>query len=669
MSYSKSIPDGYIIDYIDNKLRKNTPEEYVRQNIEKRLVIEHGYSKEQINVEMPIKMGSGTKKRIDLAVFLDPNKKKQEDVDIIIECKKEDVASTDKKDGIEQLKSYISVCLNCEWGLWTNGIEKIVLRKTKNTSGKFDFTDFNDIPSKDRSLSEVDRPDRNSLKHATEDNLLFAFRTCHNHIYVNEGMQKQPAFFELLKVIFCKIFDEKDIKEKLDFYATSNEKLFADGRLTVQKRILKIFEQVKIKYPNLFKKSDTIELKPISLAHIVSELQKYNLIDTVVDVKGKAYEEIVGSNLRGDRGEFFTPRNITKMTIKMLDPKKGEKILDPACGTGGFLVIALNVIKDSLLKEYERVYKKAKSAWSVNENLRFIEKINEIAKSDLFGFDINPALVKATKMNMVMNNDGSGNLFQTDSLKHPQLINAELKTQICKVLGKPKDSICKPDDLALFDIVVTNPPFGIKLPIKDQAVLEQFDLGYIWEEDSTKNIIKTNKLYASRSPEVLFIERCWQFLKPGGRMGIVLPDAILGAPGIEYVSIREWIFEKLKVIASIDLHRDTFQPHNGTKTSVLILVKKTKKEIENWNKNSPAVNNKIFFAMIKKVGHDKRGNEIYKKDEEGDYLLQPDIDLKHKEEKSSHRKSGTSQQKIKDDETGIAADTFLKWKKEGSVGF
>jgi len=669
MKSSISIRDGYVSDFIDGKPRKNTPEEYVRQNIEKRLVIEHEYLKEQITVEMPIKMGSGTKKRIDLAIFLDSDKKKQEDVDIIIECKKENIASTDKKEGIEQLKSYMSVCLNCEWGLWTNGKEKLVFRKTRGVSGKFDFTEFNDIPSKDRSLGEVDRPERNSLKNATEDNLLFAFKICHNHIYVNDGLQKQPAFFELLKIIFCKIYDEKDMKERLEFYATSKEKLFDDGRLTVQKRILKIFDKVKSKYPNIFKKSDTIELKPISLSYIVSELQKYNLIDTVVDVKGKAYEEIVGSNLRGDRGEFFTPRNIQKMTIKMLDPKKGERILDPACGTGGFLVIALNVIKDSLLKEYEHVYKKTKSNWSHNEYARFHEKIDEVAKNNLFGFDLNPDLVKATKMNMVMNNDGSGNLFQNDSLQHPQRMSVELKTELCKIFGKSKDSIRKPEDLGLFDIVVTNPPFGIKLPIKDQTTLEQFDLGYIWDTDDVGNIIKTNKLFTSRSPEVLFIERCWQFLKPGGRMGIVLPDAILSAPGMDYASIREWIFQKSKVIASIDLHKDAFEPHNGTKTSVLILVKKTDEEIEKGNETIHDANNKIFFAMIKKVGHDKRGNEIYKKDEKGTYLLQPDIDLKYQEGKANHEKNEITHKKIKDDETNAVVEIFLKWKASEDVGF
>ena len=193
-------------------------------------------------------------------------------------------------------------------------------------------------------MEDVDRPKRNTLKKAYDDNLLMVFKTCHNHIYATDGLQKQPAFFELLKLIFCKTLDEQNVGQPLEFYARSGERANRDGQLTVRNRISKIFGKVKLQFPQIFDTNDEIKLQPRSLAWIVSELQPYSLLETHVDVKGKAYEELVGANLRGDRGEFFTPRNIMRMAVEMVNPKPGEKVCDTSCGTGGFLVTAMNHI-------------------------------------------------------------------------------------------------------------------------------------------------------------------------------------------------------------------------------------------------------------------------------------------------------------------------------------
>ena len=331
-----TLPDGKICDFIDQKIRNDTPEEYVRQNIERRLVLELGFALDQIAVEFPIQSGSA-RRRVDLAIFRQGVAHKQENAWILIECKRDNVQPSDRKEGVEQLKTYLSDCPNAEWGMWTNGRFKSVYRKIV-AGGRIEFEEPNDIPAADGSVEEVDRPTRESLKNATDDNLLFSFKICHNHIYVTDGLQKQPAFFELLKVIFCKIDDERNIPHPLEFYATAKEKASQDGRLTVMRRIGNIFERVKRRYPSIFEGNDKIRLEPRSLAYVVGELQQYSFLDTHIDVKGKAYEELVGANLRGDRGEFFTPRNVQRMAIRILDIKPGEKMLDPACGTGGFLV-------------------------------------------------------------------------------------------------------------------------------------------------------------------------------------------------------------------------------------------------------------------------------------------------------------------------------------------
>ena len=502
------IPEGKICDYVDGKFRNDTPEEYVRQTIEKRLVNEHKYLPKQIRIEYTLQLGS-RKPRADIVIFdKDCGEQTQENIKIIIECKKEAVEARNAKDGVEQLKSYMSACPNCEWGMWTNGRQKEVYHKYVNDKGQIDFMDYNDIPSADGNLDDINRPKRTTLKNAYDDNLLFTFKTCHNHIYVNDGLQKQPAFFELLKVIFCKIEDERNITKPLEFYATSEERSNPDGQLTVKKRISKIFEQVKNKkkYRLIFDANDEIKLSPRSLAYIVSELQKYSLLNTNIDIKGKAYEEIVGANLRGDRGEFFTPRNVMKMVVEMINPGADEKVLDSSCGTGGFLVIAMTHVIEKLEKQFEAELGMPKNEWSPEAINTFRDRISEMAKSNYFGFDINPDLVKATKMNMVMNNDGSGNILQSNSLLPPHEWTDDFRSNLAEALGIDKASIRNYKTIEFFNVIVTNPPFGSKIPIKDKAILEQFELAHVWENDTVGFIGSSEMLDVSPQPVKFMID-------------------------------------------------------------------------------------------------------------------------------------------------------------------
>ncbi|MBU4526900.1 MAG: N-6 DNA methylase [Desulfomicrobium sp.] len=657
-----TIPDGKLCDFIDGIIRNDTPEEYVRQNIERRLVKELGYKPERIAVEFPIKVGSATK-RVDIAIFPENAQHLQESIDIIIECKSEKVKPSDKKDGEGQLKSYLSSCPNAQWGMWTNGRHKSVFRRVE-AEGRVLWEEPNDIPAHDGNIDDTDRPTRDRLMRSTDDNLLFSFRTCHDHIYITDGLPKDKAFFELLKVIFCKIHDERNIPNPLEFFATAKEKASNDGRLTVQKRIGKIFEEVKKRYPAIFAANDLITLKPRSLAYIVGETQRYSFLDTHIDVKGKAYEELVGSNLRGDRGEFFTPRNVQRMAIRMLSVKPGERILDPSCGTGGFLVIAMNEVIASL--------KKSMANNTTSEGLRQIinEKIRDIASRCFFGFDINRELVKATKMNMVMNNDGSGNILQADSLLHPHQWESEFREKLAKPLDLSPSMLRGPEEIGHFDVIATNPPFGGKLPISDRETLSQFKLAHVWKKQGGRWRM-TDDLFGSRPPEILFIERCWQLLKPGGRMAIVLPDGILGNPDLEYV--RYWLMVHCRIVASVDLHPDTFQPNNGTQTSVLLLQKKTEEEMLKEERQGQLYDYEIFMAQTQSIGHDKRGNTLYRRNEEGEEILFPtegeETELFEFDAHGEPSRRVLQPVKRVDDDTPIVAQEFLEWKKTAVLGW
>lgn len=665
-----SVPDGSIRDYVDGEFRKDTPEEYVRQTIEKRLINEHKYKREQIKIEFGLKLGS-RRPRADIVVFpKDSPEMTQDRVWLIVECKKETVEPRNRKDGVEQLKSYMSACPNCEWGLWTNGRYKEVLRKVR-VGDHYEFQEYNDIPAADGSLEDVDRPKRNALKKAYEDNLLMVFKTCHNHIYATDGLQKQPAFFELLKLIFCKTLDEQNVGRSLEFYARSGERGNRDGQLTVQKRISKIFERVKQQFPQIFEANDEIKLQPRSLAWIVSELQSYSLLETHVDVKGKAYEELVGANLRGDRGEFFTPRNIMRMAVEMVNPKPEEKVCDTSCGTGGFLVTAMNHIIEQLKHEVTDDFGIQENFWSDYQKGAVRDRIKQIVASDFYGFDINPDLVKATKMNMVMNNDGSGNIYRNDSLLPPHEWSQELKQDLADALKIETESITNTDSIGFFDVIVTNPPFGSDIPIKDTHILEQFDVGHIWRKNGGTGWALSDTLQTSVPPEQLFIERCLQFLKPGGRLAIVLPDSILGNPGLGH--IRQWLLEKTHIIASVDLHADAFQPRNGTQTSVLILQKKTQEEINEERYARRILPYNIFMAMVEKVGHDRRGNTLFKRDKEGNEIWVPEentspIDYRDAEGAIADLQT-ERQTRIIDDQSREVPRLFADWKKEEGIGW
>ncbi len=312
------------------------------------------------------------------------------------------------------------------------------------------------------------------------------------------------------------------------------------------------------------------------LSYVVSELQRFSLVDTETDVKGEAYEEIVGPNLRGDRGEFFTARNVCSMVMEMLfsafheerlTSPGGIKILDPAIGTGGFLIAGIQEIKQLFMKR----------------GLRYDQQrdlVREVADTNFFGEDFNPFLVKVAQMNMVMHGDGSSNIVHANSLEAVSNWNDEAKREV---------------HLGEFDIVVTNPPFGTKAVIDNREILARFELPK-FNAGSPRTALP---------PEQLFVERCLDFLKPGGVLGIVLPDSILSNPGLAW--LREWILKKTYVIASVDLPVEIFEPYTGTQTSILILRKKNV-----WQeKLTKTEDYDIFMAIPEKVGHDRRGNTIF----------------------------------------------------------
>lgn len=648
-----SVPDGKIADYLTGKFVRDTPEEYVRQNIEKALVRQYKYEAKDCAPEFPIKVGSA-KKRVDIVVFEAGKSHTQETTFILVETKRADIKPSDKKDGVGQLKSYMAACLNARYGLWTNGTDRFCFEKTQSDSGEWTFEEIIDIPGFGQSGDQSARITHKDLRPATGDNLLFAFRRCHNYISANEGKQKTEAFWELLKLIFAKIEDERSAT--LSFYATPEERSNSTIAPAAKKRIQDLFDQKVIKkYPTIFnQKDDHIDLRPEVVAYVVTQLQGFSLLSSPVDVKGVAYEEIVGSNLRGDRGEFFTPRNACKMAVKMLDPMPDEVVLDPSCGTGGFLIAAMNNAI-GYIEETQRAMWVDPTNGTEYERNELYKRRTEYFSNCVFGIDLNPVLVRAAKMNMVMNNDGEGGLFQGNTLENPHRWSPELRKAV---------------KLGSVDVIVSNPPFGAKIPIDDEVMLSQYDLAAVWDEKENgrweirRDAQSKPVLQKSQPPEILFIERAIQLLKPGsGRMAMVIPNGILNNPSLAYV--RQWLLTKVQLLAVVDMHRDLFQPGNDTQTSMVVMRRLNATE-EDIAKRS-GLDYPIFMAIAEKIGHDKRGNTLYRRNDDGSDMLVK----KHETVREIDQETGKEiikevdvTDRLVDDELDEVADAFLAWLEE-----
>lgn len=612
------IPAGKIRCFITGALRQDKPEENVRQRWARSLVEEYRYQRSDIALEFPIKMGI-ERKKADIVVFKEGASHKQENVFIIVEAKREEILPKAKTDGVEQLKSYMAAASSCRYGLWVGserqGFEKD-LASGSITEG------LADIPS--RGDLEPRVPTFLDLSPAVE--LKAVFRRCHNYIYVNQGLQKAEAFHEMLKLIFCKVYDETETSGDLRFFVRSEERRSEAGqRRLLSERIGPLFEAVKERYPYIFKPNEEIQLHRRVLAYMVAELQRIALLRTQTDIKGAAYEELVGDNLRGDRGEYFTPRNVCDMAVHMavslFHPQKLPhlRVLDLCCGTGGFLVSYVNYIRQIMTRQEQN-----KGGAEEEVRQRVAARVKDMCMQNLFGIDINPFLVRTCQMNLVMHGDGSANVFQGDSILSPgEWDEAEATKKVPH--GR-------------FDIVITNPPFGGKAIVDDPHVLEGYELSK-YDSQNPRSFLPA---------EQLFVEAALKFLKPGGRLAIVLPDSILNNPGLQF--IRSWLLGRAKIIATIDLPKETFATSGGVPNpSVLVVQKLTATDVKLVA--AGALNYEVFMAIPKTAGIDKRGQPVYHRTPEGFEIL---------DEQSNP---------IRDDEIALVGASFSQWVREmGYVG-
>jgi len=579
-----SIPPKKLLCFITGVLRPDTPEENVRQRWARTLVMDYGYPKCDIGVETKIKMGRATKK-CDLTIFHPGRAHKQENIIICIEVKRDDINASDTKDGDGQLVSYMSAC-PAQYGLWV-GQEMRAYEKSTDHS----IVRVSDIP---RYGDDAPRkPQRKDLRIAHE--LTSIFKRCHNYIHVNGGQQKAEAFHEMLKLIFCKAHDELEGGIELEFsISPSEQKTISGQRRLLKERLMPLFERVKHAYPFIFMADETLKIEPAIAAYVVAELQFVSIQNSATDVKGEAYETLVGANLRGDRGEYFTPRNVCDMTVQIImqhfstQDLSRLKVVDCCCGTGGFLVSWIDALRTKLLEQ------EVARGHPVPE-VAVRERIQRICGQHLYGLDINPFLVRTAQMNLVLHGDGATNVYRTNALLRP---------------GEWADDVRRVVPHGAMDVVITNPPFGSEVRVDDAHILENHHLP-AWGADNRRSVMPA---------EQLFVEVAMNFLKPGGLMGLVLPDGMLNNPGLAF--LRDWLVRHSTIIASVALPKETFGRNGGVNNpSVLIVRKFTERERLDAEKNILETHHSIFMCHPRTAGIDKRGSPVFLRHPNGECIL------------------------------------------------
>lgn len=556
------------ITYIhQNKKRNfNNPEEKVQTETFLTLALIYGYPVNRIKQFVSVQMGSETKEA-DIIVYADDE---CEETYILVECKKEDLSDQQFNIAVDQAYSY-AVAEGAKY-VWTtsrikNQYYEIPDKKPKSRIEIPDIPQFGvkklapykyvkgGISQIDTDKVEEPKEDYGKkqkffeLQVVSENELTKIFMQSHQALW--GGGQRNPsvAFDELDKLIFCKIWDEKHPRKNGEPYEFQ---IFRDEEPEeLLKRVKALYEEGRKIDPNVFK--DGITLTASETQTIVKYFQRINLNKTDLDSKGKAFETFMGSYFRGDFGQYFTPRPIVKLIVDSLPIDHKSRVLDTSCGSGGFLLYALDKVRQQASEFYDET------------TIEHFRHWHDFAEKNLFGIEINEQIARTAKMNMIIHDDGHTNVISADGL---------LSDEEMQVHSRNKEF-----EYNSFDFIITNPPFGSSIKQTEKAYMHQYNLSLKevdWLNTSTNS---KESIRESQSTEVLFIEQCHNFLSEHGYLAIVVPDGILTNSSLQYV--RDNIEEMYRIVAVVSMPQTAFTATGaGVKSSVLFLRKHKQKVSE-----------------------------------------------------------------------------------------
>jgi type I restriction enzyme M protein len=565
--------------------RRAHPEEIVRQLYIKKLMDDYSYAKERIQVEKPVFFGAGMgKKRADIVVMHadDP-----EAAYIIVEVKK-----PQRSDGIEQLRSYCNA-EGSPIGVWTNGGEVVVMHSVEPNL----YRALTDIPNAHQTLEAISA-ERVTLAQLTERDKLVTERLSlkdvildlENLVLANAGVD---AFEEVFKLIYAKLYDEWRAARpgggylQFRFLDDQDEQAFYN-------RINGLFNAAKDQWPGVFFPGEKIDLTPGHLATCVSFLQDIKLFNSNLQVIDEAFEYLMTEVGKGKKGQYFTPRHVIDMAVKMLNPNLDEYVIDTACGSCGFTMHAIFWVWG------EQLNAQGPNQWQ-----------REYASTHVYGLDFDVRAVKIARAINLIAGDGRTNVYRANTLASylwDDTVQVGLRDRLRRFPNDAERDRWNQEHYRYFnfDVLMTNPPFAGD--ITERKILHQYELAKRGRD----------RVATKQGRDILFIERNLEFLRPGGRMAIVLPQGRFNNASDAY--IREFIARECRILAVVGLDVNTFKPHTGTKTSLLFVQK--------WNDDPeagplcPYVDDyPIFFATSKKSGKDNSGGYVYKTDKHDQRLL------------------------------------------------
>lgn len=578
--------DEKTITYIhQNKSRNFTnPEERVQAEAFILLVSQYNYKPKRIKMFVPVKMGVETKEA-DIVVY---NDDECTEPHILVECKKADITDPAFNEAVNQAYSYAYAMPNNVKYVWvTSSDNNKYFEVDKNKNVKKTLPDIPQFGVKKLANYKFVYGAK-SIKQSEEMQSFFdlqvieqaaltnRFKRAHDALWGGGQLNPSEAFDELDKLIFCKIWDEKKDRKEGDPYdfqiitvdaseIKNFEKLGEDELIkSIQEeenkrlfnRVKELYEEGRKKDPEVFR--DNIRLTSEKIRTVVEYLQDINIGETDLDAKGRAFETFMNSFFRGNFGQYFTPREIVKFIVDVLPINHKSVVLDTSCGSGGFLLYALNKVRQQADEWYPN-YKT-----DIKQSQKHFNFWHDFAEKNLYGIEINEQISRAAKMNMIIHDDGHTNVITSDGLLSPEEIQ--------------KNTENKGFRYNHFDFIITNPPFGSTVRQTEKAYLKEYKLGKK-EEDWLAVKSAPETVRENQSTEVLFIEQCYNFLKAGGYLAIVIPDGILTNSSLQYV--RDHIEEIFRIVAVISMPQTAFAANGaGVKSSILFLKKYTEDETQ-----------------------------------------------------------------------------------------
>ncbi len=576
--------EGRIVDFLNPTVtRPNTPEERVRQTYARKLFYEYSYPKAVMVFAAPVSIGSEAR-QADIVIYesaIAAGQRDQGKAKIVVETK-----APNEKHGVGQLKSYIFAS-SAEGGVWIN--ETDAPKYFRRLDGKME--EWPNIPRFDETWEAIGEQTKGKLR-APHD-LVETFRRCHNALY-KVGIDSEDLAMDMVRIILAKYEDETNDGDWPDFRCTPLELQSAEGRKRVAGRIRDLFAQVRDEHLDVFEDHETITAGDREIATVVAELQDFRFLpsddsDLMYDVVGAAYEVYIGSHLKGDRGQYFTHRLIVGLLTRLVDPGEKDIIVDPAMGSGGFLIAAMRHISQKIRKSGRTEPAKREASARIFHHL--------------FGIDKSPKLVKVARTNMILASDGHAGIIHGDSLEP----FAKLPPPFTKSAGQ-----------GVATVILTNPPFGATAehritPKEMPDLLDQFLVAHVWRKRDGNLQPTKDLLVEGVPPEYLFVERCIKWVAPGGRIGIVVPRGLLDND--KALPLRTMLFQECRLIAVVNCHDDTFKPHTDAKAALLVLERK-QGQVTITEDDHP-----IFMAISQGIGHDGVGKPIYRTDAKGDKIL------------------------------------------------